>query len=618
MSNTDIEKFLELIEKDIKQLVDYINENNVILPLKKSTFDILNFSLLIDFKYFKEIIEKKCYVLRSPINPTAGTELNQRFILFNSIFLSRLGDIQDFTIHKHWSRTHLGDFEQSLFLNLLFTILRKHLITGNEAKDIFLDFLEEWNISIKTEKFPIKFLIQMPNIDVTKDTELLKDKIYVKAGGVYTLISNSISSKVHNAILVYKTEIPFKIYTSVQDHNSHFPDYDELFNNEWETLKKEIQDIIFTFYLNNVDFEYQGFIEDYPWWFQFEHEKYFEKIDSYKSTIRFTEDITKSIVKLYLKVVKSNLFKDENFITVSHHYMQLHNRDFFPDIILDAFILFEFLFSKKSKEDIVFQLSFNAGLFLADTPDKFLDIFKFIKKTYGIRSALIHGDKWYDKLNKFFRKSPTINNKIELIYELKKNINTSLKKLIELKEIQPDILADINQINKQSNKIRKAEYLQHLGIDYEKKKEYSDALKMYIEALKITNAIKDEKNADELLNIIKEIYDKSKKIIIFSDELNKFIEELKVIIRVKGEKSGISKQLLDEIKAFKNRSSKGEGLDSEQEIGLVIDGNDIMKILNIKPSKKVGEIKKLLANKVLNGELKNQKEELTSFIESLK
>lgn len=42
-----------------------------------------------------------------------------------------------------------------------------------------------------------------------------------------------------------------------------------------------------------------------------------------------------------------------------------------------------------------------------------------------------------------------------------------------------------------------------------------------------------------------------------------------------------------------------------------------MKILNKKPSNKVGEIKKLLANKVFSGELKNQKEDLSHVLNLL-
>ncbi len=47
---------------------------------------------------------------------------------------------------------------------------------------------------------------------------------------------------------------------------------------------------------------------------------------------------------------------------------------------------------------------------------------------------------------------------------------------------------------------------------------------------------------------------------------------------------------------------------------LKVDGKDVMKILNIKPSKQVGDILDALFEKVLNGEIKNEREELLKHI----
>jgi tRNA nucleotidyltransferase/poly(A) polymerase len=43
---------------------------------------------------------------------------------------------------------------------------------------------------------------------------------------------------------------------------------------------------------------------------------------------------------------------------------------------------------------------------------------------------------------------------------------------------------------------------------------------------------------------------------------------------------------------------------------LKIDGNDVMKILNIKPSKQVGDILDALFEKVVNKEIENEREVL--------
>ena len=618
MKNPDIEKFIDLIEKDIRKLKEYISQNTLLLSIQKSEFDILNFNLLIKFDYFKEIVEKECYQLRSPVFPTADADLSERLQLFNKVFLSKLGEITHFTIHRHWSTIGISDFEQSLFMNLLYAVLRKHLITENDIKDILLNYLDIWHDSIKSEKAPINILIQMPNVDPVKDMELIKEKLYVKATRSFTVLSKKTSITVHNALLIYRTQLSFKIYISVEEHNSNVLHYNEIFENEWKVLKEEIQDIVFSFYLNHVDFDFKDFIEGLPWWFDFDHEKFLKKIKSFKTRVSFLENTGKSIAELYPKIIKSNLFRDENFITASHHYMQLHNRDFFPDIILDSFILLEFLFSKETKENITFQMSFNTGLFLANTTDEFLVIFKFIKGTYGIRSALVHGDKWPDKLEKFISKSPIINDKFELITELKRLISSSFKKLILLMESNPLIFTDINQLTIQNNKIRKAEDLMKLGTEYKTNKIYAEALKMYVEALKIYEELKNEIMIEEILEKVKVIYDKSKNIIVYSDELKRFTEELELIIRVKGERKEDVEELLETIYDFKNIITKNNGEKLGSDIDLAIDGNDIMKILKIEPSEEVGEIKMLLIHKVLNGELKNQKEDLLSFIRSLK
>lgn len=228
MSLNDIENFIGLIKKDINQIKAYFSEKYgslLILIPKKTKFVDTNFNILIDFEYFKKLIEEKCYTLRFSINSDIGTKLEKRLMLFNNIFLSNLGKIDQFAIHRHWSTTEISDPYQDLFLKLIFSILQKHLNTGDKINDIFLEFLEVWNNSMKSEKFPIKVLIQLPNIIIREDKELLKNKIYVKTGELYYLCSHNFSSSINNALLIYKTEFSFKIYTSIKDYNSHFVHY---------------------------------------------------------------------------------------------------------------------------------------------------------------------------------------------------------------------------------------------------------------------------------------------------------------------------------------------------------------------------------------------------------
>ena len=616
MLNPDRKELIKLVEKDIQNLKTHIftDVNTFELEhIQQSKFDFINFNLLIDFEYFENAVKSVCYQLRFPLSTTIGPDLSIRLQLFSKIFFSKIGPIDYVTIRRHWSTIHLGDFEQSMFIMLLFALFRRHLITNNTISDIFFNCLDIWETCIDTEKIPVNILIQMPNIKFEKDFELIKGRIYTKVTKTFTILSDEMSTKVHNSLLVYRTQLSCKIYTSVEQKNSNYIKHEKMFEEEWNELTREIQDIVFSFYLNHIDFDFNKFSMEYPWWFEFDIENFLRKEYSTKKGVNVSEDVVKSIISLYPVVVGSKISTDDDFITASHHYMTLHNRAFFPDVILDASVLLEFLFSRESKENIAFQISCNAGLFLAKTGEEFLYIFKFIKGLYSIRSALFHGDKWETKLQKFIEGNSGVENNFRLVIQLKEFFSSCLKKLIFLKGSDPQILADVNQHSKEENKKRKGEYLTRLATTYENNKNYSESLRMYVEVLKIYEEIKDSKKVDELLKKIKMVYDRSKNVLIFSKELEKNIEELELIIRAESDRKEIAEQLLEVINRFVNRRIK----DNNPKLELDIDGTKIMEILKIKPSEKVGKIKDLLIQKVLNGELRNQNEDLTKFVELL-
>ena len=200
-----------------------------------------------------------------------------------------------------------------------------------------------------------------------------------------------------------------------------------------------------------------------------------------------------------------------------------------------------------------------------------------------------------------------------LVTQLKGFCSSCLEKLIILTGNDSQILADVNQLSKEENKTRKGEYLTRLATVYENNKNYSESLRIYVEILKIYEEIKESKKVDETLKKIKTVYDKNKNVLIYSDELKKNIEELELIIRAESERQEIAAELLEVINRFVIRRIK----DDKPKLELTINGTEIMEILKIEPSEKVGEIKDLLIQKVSNGELKNQKEDLTKFVKSL-
>ena len=117
MSNPDQEELINLIEKDIQSLkANIITDLNrfELEHIRQSEFDVLNFNLLIDYEYIRGFVESECYQLRSPVFTTIGSDLSIRLQLFNKIFLSQFSRVNNVSIHRHFQRQMIGDFEQTM------------------------------------------------------------------------------------------------------------------------------------------------------------------------------------------------------------------------------------------------------------------------------------------------------------------------------------------------------------------------------------------------------------------------------------------------------------------------------------------------------------------------
>ena len=267
LSDLDQEELIKLIEEDIEKLKTHLitdlNEFEL-THIQQSEFDILNFNLLIDLEFFEEAVNASCYELRSPVFTTIGPDLSRRLELFTKFFLSKFSRVTRVTIIRTVSRQSIGDFEQSLFILLLFALFQKHLITGGRISEIFQNCLDQWNYSLNTNKIPVKVLVQMPNIECKKDYEMIKDKVYLKSTKSFTILSEKMGTTNHCTLLVYKTELSSKIYTSIKELNSEYKKYRKIFEAELDELSREIQDIVFAFYFNLVDFDYEEVSMIYP------------------------------------------------------------------------------------------------------------------------------------------------------------------------------------------------------------------------------------------------------------------------------------------------------------------------------------------------------------------
>lgn len=106
-----------------------------------------------------------------------------------------------------------------------------------------------------------------------------------------------------------------------------------------------------------------------------------------------------------------------------YYFESSHGQNADDKRLIDLAIALESVFSPEGKDEISFQLSQNCAEFIEETPSAKLETFKFIKRMYGKRSNLLHGNQ------KEYEKSPATTDDLDKFSTL---IRRSLLKLIVL------------------------------------------------------------------------------------------------------------------------------------------------------------------------------------------
>lgn len=189
--------------------------------------------------------------------------------------------------------------------------------------------------------------------------------------------------------------------------NFFFSNWEKFDNEWWQDVVKIFFEVSSSFYLIGIDFrqEDEKIIASLPWWLNLEEREDAKNLESpiniYPHIIP-TEKYNE-FREIYRIVKESKIFIDEKFEIIRSRFSQFYNRKFYydQDKILDGFIIFEHLFGRNGNEKIIFNISFNGAFFLSDNKSDFLNIFKFFKKTYNIRSKIIHGVEWSQILKEY-------------------------------------------------------------------------------------------------------------------------------------------------------------------------------------------------------------------------
>lgn len=613
MTEDNFTKLGSIVEKDIQSIFNII--------ASKIDYQMLNFDLRIiknhrinfkfEFEYFKEIINKEIYNLKD-----SDKILDERIDLFNKIFINPFGDFNSISFHTHFTGmlTTMENPIRELFFKTLFFLFCKAVLFEFDYINALREMFEEWRKCRELNKIIVEIIIPLNNIIFRGIHSILKDKVFIYGNYVLKLIKkNSDENTRTKSYILIKSHLRAYIYKDIPEINTRY-EKRSILEKDWERLLIEIQEIVCTFYLCDVDFKYQKFFIIFPWWHLENQEKLKDILtgESNKTKLSITKDTLEQITKFLPLVKNSKYFSNEQYMIIYHNFMQVYNREYTPDILVDIAILFEFLFAREDHQNITFWLSFNAAMFLSEEKDMFLESFRFFKKFYGVRSALVHGDKWYFRFEKILLEEYGTDLPEPYLNRCKSYLNYSLRKLVELREKNPNILDDIFELQVEKNKNKKVKFLQLLASYYEEIGACSESIKILSEALKFTEDIKDNKELEE--NILKKIaalYNRKVDIIIFSEEFQKVLFELKMIFKLDDKREKLAKEILENIKKLLKTIELKK---PEEILKLKIDGFEIMDILGIKPRPRIGEILSILEEKVTKGELNNNKTELAEYI----
>ena len=434
-------------KKDINDVLSGISKDHPRLEHSISSAKSDKLKFIMKYGTFNEFVKRYCY--KNEINGEYQTsELKKRIELFYETFYSKFNEVRYPILH--WQKFLYGFAKDVLYFYLFYAIFLNFISSDKSVESIFSDLYNQWSNAIEKNKMNVNLLIPFPRIILNKDSPLKKSnsfsinknislernvgyEFYEKRGDKHT------KTPKFNNYLSINTDLSFDFYPTSKEQNERDIKNRTKFETEWKKEQNLIQELVCSFYVNNLDFKYLEPSVELPWWFGPEDERLAYSDSPYEDQCRFTKEILEKVIEFYPKVINANIFSDEKYRILWHHYMQLYIREFTPDMFLDLFIILEFIFGKGISHEITYRLSLNISFFLAKDLDDFEKIYRFFLKMYGIRSRIVHGEKWIDLRRKAIEEDKKLEELNNDFMELKGYVNQILKKLILLMESYPNI-----------------------------------------------------------------------------------------------------------------------------------------------------------------------------------
>ncbi|MBY9006584.1 MAG: hypothetical protein KGD63_07475 [Candidatus Lokiarchaeota archaeon] len=453
MCKNSISKLIEIIKEDISILIKNIQEKEssfeYFISESKKNRDLLTIS----FSYFLELLNKYSFNYEKlPLENSNFDFLGNRWNLFNEVFITT----EYINLEKRFIFYYFNIVESFhkpivIFYLLYYRIFIEFFLLSRDISIIFNELLSKWKNSFREQKFLVTFIIPIP-IFLTYDTFSIDENIQIR----YILAHHSIdklnieelNSKYYfqkfidgnydfdplddyldlvGNCLFFNTKLSF-IYLKKNNKDDVLK-----LKNEFNEKESKIIELINTFYLFGANFKYRKYTIELPWWFISPLNK-FKRIS--KDTSLWGESLLKEenkedFFELYEKVVKSKIFVSSNYRMIIRRYHQIFNRDNYADIILDTFIILEWLFTRKTKAELAYRLSLNIALFISSNWREFKQNNNFINDLYNLRSSIIHGGSGIKEVNKIFKKY-NLKDPRDVIKELKSILNEIIIRLVNL------------------------------------------------------------------------------------------------------------------------------------------------------------------------------------------
>ena len=459
MSSYDRRQLIKYIRRDMLALYQGIN---TYYPYLKNLLELIRVEKPIfstDFYGFSVFIRKYCF---QNYSKEGMEEQLERIKLVESIFFpnNQINYYNEYIKLPFNESSHEIPDPHRLLIFLYITIFERMILNPRNIKDLFYKLLSEWTDAFSKSKMKISIMVYLPiyhefgEYKVIENVSIYSSIPHIKIDdteynepliinyGTYTTRYQKVprAPDKMKCYFRYNVEIPFwKVETS-------FDIWDKersILRNCNDYINKKVREFFITLNLFGIESKYNGYVVKYPWWFEFntdEFDKFTYELEDYEG---FSKPDIKSFIQLYKKVVASGIFLAEEFEIITYRYHQINNRNFLPDIILDATIILEFLFTRTKRNDsISSKLSRNCALFISESSQELVNYTELLKKIYELRNKIAHGGNWEKKVESLINEN-VFSNKDAIVRMIRMIMTRIFKRLLLLKKNHHDILENL-------------------------------------------------------------------------------------------------------------------------------------------------------------------------------